>query len=58
MGVFGNYTGQALPNVQALQAARVAVVEGALESQQRVREAIATLPFNTGGNGLIINIMV
>ena len=58
MGIFGNYDGQAIANMNAMRAARAAVIDDARASQQRVREAVATLPANTGGYGRLINIYI
>ena len=58
MGIFGNYTGQALPNMQASQAARAAVIEQAQAIQNRLRSNIPAPQAPSFGAGIIINIYV
>lgn len=58
MGIFGNYDGQAIPNMQASRAARAKVIIQGEQEQERLRASLAVSRAAFSGNGRLINIHV
>ena len=58
MGLFGDYTNQALANVRALSEARAKVIDqGFAAREKRQSDPVIPRPIS-GGNGQIVNILV
>ena len=58
MALFGDYTNQALANVQALSRARAKVIDDGMAHQEKLRtDPVIPRPIS-GGNGQILNILV
>lgn len=58
MALFGDYTTQALANVQALSRARAKVIDEGMARQAKLRDDPTVTRPISGGSGQILNILV